>query len=157
MKYPFNIFLSIALLFFASISAAQKPANSKTGSSFKPPEVKTLIGIRSGVDTVLVDEATQLIRLPLMVKDKNGTSYKIDNYRFLYREKGYIENPDNGRPEVNYTTLASRFDSSPLPKVWSDNIQQSLKSGEEFLFFEILARDKQGRQFYAPDLRIIVK
>lgn len=155
MKYIFQISIGTVLIFLASYSYAQK-TNSKTSSTFKPPEVKTLIGIRSGVDTVHVEEATQLIGLPLKVKDKSGNTYKIDNYRFLYRQKGYIENTETGRPEVNYTTVASRFDSSPLPKVWSTNIQQSIQSGETLFFFEILVSDKEGRQFYAPDVRLII-
>lgn len=156
MKYLFKITLSTIFIFATTLSFSQK-TNSKTSPIFKPPVVKTLIGIRSGFDTVHVEEATQLIGLPLMVKDKNGNTYKIDNYRFLYREKGFIENTETGRPEVNYTMVASRFDNSPLPKVWIENIQQKIKPGEELYFFEILVSDKEGRMFYAPDVRLIIK
>ncbi len=156
MKYNFKILLVTIFMIMTSVVFAQKP-NSKSNIHFKPPVVKTLLGIRSGADTIHVEEASQLVSLPLTVKDAKGNTYQIENYRFLYRKKGYIEDPETGRPEVNYTTVASRFDNSPLPKVWSENIQQSLKSGEEFFFFEILVKDKAGRQFYAPDVRIIIQ
>ncbi len=156
MNYKIRIsFLAICTLMVA-LSFAQK-TNTKTNAPFKPPVVKSLLGIRSGMDTVYAAEAVQLIGLPLVVKDSKGNMYPIENYRLLYKRKGYIEDPETGKPEVNYTAVASRFDNTPLPKVWSENIQHSLQPGETLFFFEILVKDKAGRQFYAPELRIMIK
>lgn len=148
--------LSIIILLF-SLGTYGQQTTIPVKTPFKPPVVKTYIGIRSGNDTVHLEEATQLVKLPLVVKDEKGSVYKLVNYRLLYKKKGYVENLQTGKPELHYTTVASRFDDSPLPKVWSDNIQLTLKSGEELFFFEILVSDANGRKFYAPDIKLIIR
>lgn len=150
------LFIIVLFVLGHNVASAQETI-VKNKIPFKPPVVKSEIGIRSGKDTVHKEEAVQLVKLPLTVKDARGTSFKIENYRLLYRKIGYVENPETGKPEMHYTTVASRFTETPLPKVWSDNIQYTLSPGEELFFFEILVADKNGNRFYAPDLKIFIK
>lgn len=149
-----RLFGFILLISFPALLPENTFAQKKT--LFKPPVVFTSIGIRTNGDSVKVEEGVQLAGLPLKVRDKAGNAYEIANYRFLYRQKGYVENPENGKIEVVYTNAASRFDHTPLPKVWKENIARQLQKGEEFSFFEILVKDKQGRLFYAPDLHLYI-
>ena len=66
-------------------------------------------------------------------------------------------NDETGKREVSYTLVAERFDSTPLPKVWIDNIKGRLQPDEQLYFFDIVVKDKQGRKFFAPELKITIK
>ena len=68
-----------------------------------------------------------------------------------------IENEETGRRENVFTTTANLFKSTPLPKVWKENISGGLQKGEELFFFDIIVNDKQNRKFFAPNVKIIVK
>lgn len=151
-----RIVSSLTLIFFSFAAAAQVTI-VKNKTPFKPPVVQSFLGVHAGSDTVQLEEAAQIIKLPLVVKDGKGNTFKIENYRFLYRRKGFIENAETGRPEVHYTTVAARFDTVSLPKIWLQNIGLTLQSGDELFYFEILAADKEGKLFYAPDVKIIVR
>ena len=47
--------------------------------------------------TVTVDEAAQLIALPLKITDEKNNVYPIDSYQFLYRKKGGIQDEQTGK------------------------------------------------------------
>ena len=40
---------------------------------------------------------------------------------------------------------------------WQKNIIEGLHKGEEIYFFDIIAIDKQGRRFFAPELKIKIQ
>ncbi len=86
-----------------------------------------------------------------------NNSYPIDSYHFLYKRKGVIEDEETGRKQVAFTTISELFEKSPLPKIWIDNIQNGFQTGEELYFFDIVVKDKAGRRFFAPDLKITVQ
>lgn len=124
---------------------------------FKPPVVKTYLGVNQNGAQVTVDEGVQLAGLPLKITDAEKNQYTIDSYQFLYRQKSYILDDETGKKKEVYTISADRFNSTPLPKVWVDNIRQRLQSGEQLYFFDIVVKDKKGREFFAPELKITIK
>lgn len=124
---------------------------------FKPPVVKTYLGVNQNGTQVTVDEGVQLAGLPLKITDAEKNQYTIDSYQFLYRQKSYILDDETGKKKEVYTISADRFNSTPLPKVWVDNIRQRLQSGEQLYFFDIVVKDKKGREFFAPELKITIK
>ena len=150
---------------FSVVAQSAKPVVKKTVKSgtittvtkFKPPVVKTYLGRNEKDATVTVDEANQLVKLPLKITDANNNVYLISSYQFLYRKKSVIENEETGRKEIVYTNTADLFKSTPLPKVWRDNISGGLQKGEELFFFDIIVNDKLNRKFFAPNIKIIVK
>jgi len=144
---------SVFLLVSVSVSAQKIIPVPK----FKPPIVKTFLGIRSNGDTVLKEEAVQLVALPLKIEDAQKEKYKIYNYQFAYRKKSAVENEETGKIQTTYTMVAGRFDHSPLPEVWVKNLQTTLTSGEELYFFDIIVEDAKGRKFNAPEIKIYVK
>lgn len=150
MKSSLIFSILIPVLFFTQKSIGQKIA------AFKPPIVTTNLGGKSNGDSVKPAEGTRLITSPLKVTDKAGIGYEVINYRFAYKKKGYREDPETGKITTVYTMSAARFDHSPLPKSWTDNIKLSLQKDEELSFFEILVKDKQGRIFYAPDVHLYI-
>ena len=162
------LFLFIASFTAFSVSAQQinsqiKPAKKNVigtihpVTKFKPPVVKTLLGRNEKEATVTVDEANQLVNLPLKITDDKNNVYPISSYQFMYRKRSVIENEETGKRESVFTNTAGLFRATPLPKVWKENISGGLQKGEELYFFDIIVSDKLGRKFFAPDLKIIVK
>jgi hypothetical protein len=155
-------FFSLCLVCIAGIGFAQavKKSPVKSTSSFikfKPPVVKTFLGRNEKETTVTVDEANQLVTLPLKIADDKNNAYTISSYQFLYKKKSVIENEETGRKEIAFTNTAGIFKTTPLPKVWQDNISGGIQKDEELYFFDVIVNDKQNRKFFAPNLKIIVK
>ena len=107
--------------------------------------------------TVTVDEANQLVNLPLKITDDKNNVYTISSYQFMYKKKSVIENEETGKKEIVFGTTADLFKSTQLPKVWQDNINGGIQKGEELFFFDVIVNDKLNRKFFAPNIKIIVK
>ncbi|MEP7250870.1 MAG: hypothetical protein ABI683_00780 [Ginsengibacter sp.] len=154
----FTLFLLGAFCIFNSFaqSPQKKPVVTKV-AKFKPPAVKAYLGVNTSGATVTTDEANQLIGLPLKVTDAQNNAYTIDSYHFLYKRKGVVEDEETGKKQVSFTTVADVFKKTPLPKIWIDNIQNGFQPGEQLHFFDIVAVDKVGRKFFAPDLKITLQ
>ena len=154
------VFLALIIMFNASAQTAKKvvkPATITTVAKFKPPVVKTFLGRNDKEVKVTLDEANQLVNLPLRITDNKNNVYTISSYQFLYKKKSVIENEQTGRKEITFTNTAGTFRSTPLPQVWRDNISGALQKDEELYFFDVVVNDKQNRKFFAPNLKIIVK
>ncbi|HXR83058.1 MAG TPA: hypothetical protein VN722_02030 [Hanamia sp.] len=154
LKYLLLIFFLLAI---CPISFAQQKEVITKVPKFKPPIVKTFLGINQNGAQVTVDEANQLVGLPLKVVDAKNNVYPIVSYQFLYRQKTIIVNDETGKKEVAFTIVADRFQTTPLPKVWIDNIKGRLQKDEQLYFFDIVVKDKEGRDFSAPELKITIK
>lgn len=150
----------IGLLLFASFAFlytnAQKDVITKV-PHFKPPVVKVFLGDIGTDSLISVQSAAANLPLVLKVTDAKGTVYLIESYQFVYTKKGAMQDEETGKVIPTSTIQANRFFTSPLPKVWSDNISTSLHPGEEIYFFDIVVKDKQGRKFFAPPLKFIIK
>lgn len=136
--------------------AQSQPAITKV-PKFKPPVVTAFLGVNKNGATVTVDEAVQLISLPLKIKDDKGNVYPIDSYQFLYRKKGGIQDEQTGKVTVTFTVESARFTSTPLPKIWIDNLKDGFQKDEQLYFFDIVVKDKEGRGFFAPELKIMIQ
>ena len=157
MKIIFRVFLCLFILSSTDQSFAQTRDTIIRETKFKPPVVKTYLGVNQNGAQVTADEGVQLVGLPLKVVDAKDNQYTIDSYQFLYRQKSYILNDETGKKEQVFTIAADRFNSTPLPKVWVDNIKRQLQKDEQLYFFDIVVQDKQGRKFFAPELKITIK
>ena len=150
MKY----FLFILLCTSATLSFGQ--TREETINKFKPPVVQTFLGINQDGAKVMKEEAAQLVGLPLKITDDKKNVYTVVSYQFLYRRKGVIENEQDGKIEESFTIVSGRFSETPLPKVWIDNIKDNLKKDEQLYYFDIVVKDKQGRKFSAPEIKITI-
>ena len=156
------IFLLIASTFVFGTNAQPPKKPVKTNpvtavAKFKPPVVKTFLGRNEKEATVTVDEANQLVNLPLKITDDKNNVYTISSYQFMYKKKSVIEDEETGRKQVAFSNTAGIFKSTPLPQVWKDNISGGLQKGEELFFFDVVVNDKLNRKFFAPNIKIIVK
>jgi hypothetical protein len=160
MKISIPLFISL-LIFVSTTAKAQLNNQTKKDqlvkiAKFKPPVVKAYLGRNKDTTTVTVDEAVQLVGLPLKVVDDKKNEYSVTSYGFSYKSRSIVENEETGKKEVKYTTVASNFKESPLPEVWKVNVRRTLKKDEHLFFYDIVVKDKQGRIFFAPNLLIKV-
>jgi hypothetical protein len=127
-------------------------------TKFKPPTVKTFLGKNQDNAVVTVDEAKQLIGLPLKITDAKNVAYNISSYQFLYKKKSVIQNEETGRKEIAFTTVADLFKTTPLPQIWVTNIADNgMQKDEEIYFFDIIVTDKLNRKFFAPNIKIRIQ
>jgi hypothetical protein len=152
------------LLTACTVAMAQKPATpvkpkeNTTVQKFKPPKLKTSLGNSTDTTiTVSVDEAVHLVELPLIIMDDKKGAYTVNTYQCLYKRRAVTEDEESGKVTPTTSIVAQRFRSTPLPEIWRKIIAEQLKSGEEILFFEVIAKDAQGRFMFAPNLKLIVK
>jgi hypothetical protein len=155
--------LIMAFVFSLSLSVAQaqkpKPAPAKPGGfqKFMPPKLTSKLGIRSDSVTVLLEEAKQLINLPLTVTDDKKNVYTIASYQAMYKRKGVTEDEQTGKAMPTTSTVIENFKTTPLSPIWIKILTEQLRAGEEIYFFDIVVKDAQGRLMFAPELKIKVK
>jgi hypothetical protein len=157
MKLSLNLFLfTVAFTAVGLVSFAQDPVITKV-PKFKPPVVKSYLGINTNGAVVTKEEAAQLIYLTLKITDEKKNIYSIDSYHFLYKKKGVVQDEETGKKSTTFTNLADLFKTTPLPKVWIDNIKDGFQKDEELYFFDIIVKDNKNRKFFAPDLKITIQ
>ena len=150
------ILLCTLLLFTIGRLAAQpvKSNNQTTLQKFKPPKVMSYWGIRKDSTGISVDEALQLLAIPIRVTDVNNNIYSISSYQFVYRKIGIIEDEETGKTHLSSTISAQQFRITPLPEIWIKSISEQLKAGEELNFFDVVVKDNHGHLFFAPTIKI---
>ncbi len=145
------------LLLAASIGFCQTGKITKM-APIKPPVLKTVIGKYGNNAVVSIDEAKTILAMPLLISDVTNNNYAISSYSFLFKRKGVIEDEETGKRSSAFTTVADKFNNTPLPQVWITSINDGgLLKDEEFYFFDIVVKDGKGRLFYAPDLKIKIQ
>ena len=141
----------------AQVKTDKKPAGYVPVNKFKPPVVTTSLAKFSGKEVrVNAEVGKQLISLPLRITDAKGNIYALSSYQFAYKRLGVKENEETGETSPATDYRADRFTSTPLPELWVNNITEQLHKGEELLFFYVIAKDAQGRLFFAPDMKIVI-
>ena len=156
-----NFFLPFILSLFFFTANGQLPkkttADQITPKGFKPPKLTTLLGIRTDTATVFIEEARQLIRLPLKITDDKKNIYSISSYQFMYNRKAVTEDEETGKASPTKSMVNDLFRSTPLPDRWKNVITEQLKIGEELYFYDIIVKDATGHLMFAPTVKIIVK
>ena len=145
------------------ILMAQKPAKpvkpvTTTAVKNKLPVVKTALGKFTGIAiNCTAEQAKQLITQPLTIKDDKNVEYKLSSYQFSYKRIGVTEDEETGKVSPQTNIAADRFTVTPLPEIWQSNIKEFLHTGEELFFFDVIVFDKQGKLFFAPELKITIQ
>lgn len=157
----------VRFLLFCSFSAilttalAQKPKQETVKpvpvQKFKPPKLTSSLGINSDSATVYLEEALQLVQLPLKITDDKKSVYSISSYQVMYKRKAVTEDEATGKVTPVTSNVAALFRETPLSAIWKKTLTEQLKPGEELYFFDIIAKDAQGRYMFAPDLKIKIK
>ena len=135
------------------LMAQTKPATAP----YKVPKLYTQLGEFRDSVSITMAEAEKSVGQELKIFDDKKGVYTVSSYQFLYKKKGVTENEETGKVSPTTTIVSQRFKTTPLPQVWIDNVRQEVKSGEELYFFDVIAKDAQGRVMYAPDFKIKVQ
>ena len=159
MAKVLKFILLTVVIFNCSIVFAQKPkpVSPKTIQKFTPPKITSALGIRSDTASVYREEAIQLIALPIKVTDAKKNVYSISSYQFMYKRRGVTEDEGTGKVSPVMSMVSDLFRETPLPALWVKIISEQIKPGEELYFFDIVAKDAQGRLMFAPELKIKIK
>lgn len=161
MQKKFYLFLPVIALLLLSSTAllAQKPGKTviPPAANYKKPLVKTWLGKITGNTTMDAEEAKLAISFPLKITDDKNVNYVMSSYQFSYKRIGVTEDEETGKAKAESDIAADRFTITPLPAVWQKNIIEGLHKGEELYFFDIIVFDKQGRRFFAPELKITIQ
>ena len=159
-KIFYPVFLALApAVFIGTNTMAQKPAKT-TGapaSSSKKPPVKSWLGKNTGNISLDAAAAGEVIALPLKVTDDKNVDYVISSYQFAYKRIGVTEDEETGKTSAEKDLVSDHFTATPLPVIWQNNISETLHTGETLYFFDIIVFDKQGRRFFAPELKITIQ
>lgn len=139
------------------LSSAQDKSVLTKVKKFKPPVVQTMWDKSKNDAKISKVDAVKMLYLPIKIVDSGNHNYTVDSYGFLYRSKSMVDNDQTGKKEVLFTITGDKFIKTPLSKVWIDNIKDNLQPDEQFIFFDVLAKDEQGRIFSAPDLKITIQ
>jgi hypothetical protein len=152
MKIFKFLLLAVVLLSSQHLLAQIKPAPVK----FKPPKLFTQMGGFRDSITLNVTEAENIIDKPLKIFDENKAVYVISSYQFIYRRKVVTEDEITGKAIPTSSMVAGTFKTTPMPNIWINSVKEQVRPGEELHFFDIIAKDAQGRIMYAPDFKIKV-
>jgi hypothetical protein len=150
------VMLSVSVMFAQKTSKTPAPVSAPLGSG-KKPVAKTYLGKVTGNIAMGVEEARSIVALPLKITDDKNIPYVISSYQFAYKRIGITEDEATGKTALQSDIAADRFTVTPLPAVWQKNIVDGLHQGEELYFFDIIVADKQGRLFFAPELKITIQ
>jgi hypothetical protein len=151
---------SVAICFCIQHTTAQKPTNKKPVAAiqkFKPPKLYTYIGTYKDSVSIPVEAAENVIAQPLKIYDDKKVEYTVSSYQFLYRKVTVTEDEQSGKVSPASSVVAQRFTSTPLSALWLDQVREQLKPGEELYFFDVIAKDSQGRVMYANNLKIMTR
>ncbi len=157
VKCTFTAFLCLSLTAVVAQTPKPRTAKPKTFQKYTPPKLISMLGIRTDTAYVFVEEALQLIRLPLKVTDDKKNIYSITSYQVIYKRRGVTEDEATGKVSSVVSTVSDLFRTTPLPPIWIKTLSEQMRKGEELYFFDIVAKDAQGRLMFAPDLRIKIK
>ncbi len=151
--------LMTTCFFIYNSSAQKKPAKRPvtTVQKFKAPKLYTFLSSYKDSVSVPLAIAESIIAAKLQVFDDKKNEYTVTSYQFLYRKKTVTEDEQTGKVSPATSIVADRFTTTPLPGLWINKIREELKTGEELYFFDVIAKDTQGRVMYASSLKIMVQ
>lgn len=154
-----KIFFLACSVFLTSGVFAQKssPLKIQYYKKFKVPKLITSLGNFKDTMFVSPQVADSLLGISFKISDAKNTPYSISSYSFLYRKIVATEDEQTGKVSNTTSVKSSLFKASPLPQLWQNVIRENLRTGEELLFFDVIAKDAQGRVMYAPNLKLIIK
>jgi len=156
MKLIKIIFLFVLIAGGAISTQAQNKTVKKSFSKYKPPKLITLLSTYKDSVMLNAGETENIIGMPLRIVDDKKNVYTISSYQFLYKKNVVTEEEETGKISAATSIVSDRFRTTPLPERWISKIREQLKKGELLYFFDIIAKDAQGRVMYAPDLKITV-
>lgn len=135
---------------FSQTHAQEKP-------SLQPPALQSFWGYyKAGIHPV--EMVRTMIDTAIWVMDEQKQRYTIRSFRVNYFSNDQYEDETTGKLKTRRNLLSKEFrETNMLSDLWKQSIYESLKPKDEILIDLISVKDKQGRIFYAPDIKISVQ
>jgi len=135
--------------------AQQKPA-TKPATTTLPKLTVSLGGSKSG--NITVARLKEIVDSPLVVKDEKGITYTIKSFRINYTFKSSYK--DEETQEVRSVKDFRAFDftnTDRLSEDWRNSIKDNVKRDDEMLINNLVVRLKNGKSFFAPELKLKIQ
>lgn len=146
----FNLILFLLLF----VAGSQVNAQTRSTGKYKPPTLFTQLGIFRDSVKLNINDAVSVINQPLKIFDDKKLAYTVSSYQLMYKRKTVTEDEETGKVTPATSMVASQFTSTPLSEIWVNSVRAQMQPGEELLFFDVIAKDAQGRVMYAPNFKI---
>jgi hypothetical protein len=148
--------INFILFLLALTIGSQATAQSKPAGKYKPPPLFTQLGIFRDSVKLNTTDVIAVINQPLKIFDDKKVPYAVSSYQLIYKKKAVTENEETGKVTPITSIVASQFTKTPLPEIWINQVRAQVQPGEELLFFDVIAKDAQGRVMYAPNFKIVI-
>ena len=151
-----NAFLLILLLFTGSFTMAQQKPATKPAIAALPKLTVSMGGSRSG--NITVARLKEIADSPLVVKDEKGIAYTIKSFRINYTFKSSYKDEETQQVKTVKDFRAYDFNNTDrLSEDWRNSIKDNVKRDDEMLINNVVVRLKNGKSFFAPELKLIVQ
>jgi hypothetical protein len=151
-----NAFVLTLLLINGFFSMAQQKPATKPSTAALPKLTVFLGGTKSG--NITLARLKEIVDSPLVVKDEKGLSYVLKSFRINYTFKSTYK--DEETQEVKSVKDFRAFDftnTDRLNEDWRNSIKDNVKREDEMLINNIVVRLKNGKSFFAPELKMKVQ
>lgn len=154
-----NISIAILINIIAVTGFAQSKAKEVQPAKKNLQKVKLISRFASYKDsiTLTVDQLKALISEPLTITDEKGNSLSVSSFEMAYKRIVMYQDETTGKKNTSIQMSSALFKSPTLSPNWIKIIKRDLMPSDELLFFDIIAKDKKGMVYYAPDIKIKTK
>ena len=145
---------SYPLIVILVLTSALAMAQAKTSTGM--PKLVSTWG-RTASGNLKTDQLVRLTDSSLNVRDDKGNALAVAGFRINYSFLSTYKDQESGELKTTKELRAYDFnDTTALSTLWKESIRENAKAGDEILFNKITARQKNGKKYYAPDLRFKV-
>ncbi|MBX9782460.1 MAG: hypothetical protein K2X48_04115 [Chitinophagaceae bacterium] len=144
----------LTILFFVTAinhtDAQQKPP------TLTPPELQSFWSTTKG-GSLPLEMVLSLVDSAVWVIDVKKVRYSVSRFVIVYRSKDKYEDEQTGEVKTRFNSNTVQIRNSPyLTEQWRKMLYENIKPGDELLITDLIARDKKGNFFRAPEVKIVI-
>jgi hypothetical protein len=144
------------ILFFVVLSMTCGYTMAQARQSAAMPKLTSSWG-RTGSGNLSMEQVIRLTDSSLNVRDEKGNAWAVAGFRINYSFLSTYRDQESGEVKTTKELRTYDFnDTTALNTLWKESIRDNVKAGDEILFNKITARQKNGKKYFAPDLRFKV-
>jgi hypothetical protein len=151
-----NTIILFLCLFAGNFCWSQQKPAAKPASTSLPKLTVTLGGSKSG--NITAARLQQIVDSPLVVKDEKGVVYPLKSFRINYTFKSTYKDEETDKVREVKDFRAYDFNNTDrLSEDWRNSIKDNVKKEDEMLINNVVVRLKNGKSYFAPELRLKVQ
>ena len=148
-----NTFILLVLSLVVFSAKAQQKTTAKTVATTLPKLTISMGGNKSG--NLTIDQLKKIVDSPLVAKDEKGIVYPIKSFRINYTFKSSYKDEETQQVRTVKDFRAFDFNNTDrLSEDWRNSIKDNVKKDDEMLINNIVVRLKNGKSFFAPELKL---